>query len=218
MSRVVNRSPTVYSLVLEVGLNHDPFPVRGSVEIEVDLGDEVGRCIVLHAGRAVDVTDSDIQYVDASGEGRQTLFWYSAPTLARRPERAAPSSTRAPCPASGKRVSMQHRIDRNTEPGLEDQLVVSLHSPVPSREERHGNTQGYLTLRFHYNLPRALGGLYLSPYVQNGRPKALAVTQLEAIDARNAFPCFDEPDAKASFDVTVTVPSWAVVLRSGRKT
>jgi len=30
------------------------------------------------------------------------------------------------------------------------------------------------------------------------------VSQLQSVDARRVFPCFDEPDLKANFSVTIT--------------
>ncbi|HXQ43114.1 MAG TPA: M1 family metallopeptidase [Acidimicrobiales bacterium] len=52
-----------------------------------------------------------------------------------------------------------------------------------------------------------LHGFYRSTYTDAaGADHALATTQFEATDARRAFPCFDEPDRKAVFSVTLDVP------------
>ncbi len=49
-----------------------------------------------------------------------------------------------------------------------------------------------------------LVGFYRSEYKdKQGKKKLLATTQFEAADARRAFPCWDEPEAKATFDVSV---------------
>lgn len=50
-----------------------------------------------------------------------------------------------------------------------------------------------------------LRGFYRSKYVWNGEEKYLATTQFESTDARRAFPCFDEPEHKAIFEVSLII-------------
>ncbi|NXF35918.1 AMPN Aminopeptidase, partial [Nyctibius bracteatus] len=53
-----------------------------------------------------------------------------------------------------------------------------------------------------------LAGFYRSEYVDEaGIKKVVATTQMQAADARKAFPCFDEPAMKANFTVTLIHPS-----------
>jgi puromycin-sensitive aminopeptidase len=65
--------------------------------------------------------------------------------------------------------------------------------------------KGELSIVFRGIINEHLRGFYKSKYVLNGEEKYLATTQFEATDARRAFPCFDEPEQKAIFEVTLIV-------------
>jgi len=64
---------------------------------------------------------------------------------------------------------------------------------------------------FFGNLGKQLNGLYLS---RTARRK-YAVTQFEARSARKAFPCFDEPAMKATFDITLVVDKNDTAISNG---
>ncbi|KAF9908846.1 hypothetical protein EC991_009365 [Linnemannia zychae] len=52
-----------------------------------------------------------------------------------------------------------------------------------------------------------MNGFYRSQYKdKEGETKYMAVTQFEACDARQAFPCWDEPSVKATFAISMVVP------------
>src|SRR3989344_1853772 len=60
-----------------------------------------------------------------------------------------------------------------------------------------------LHIEFSGQLNDMLLGFYRSKYTVEKKEKCMATTQFEAPYARRAFPCFDEPDYKATFDVTL---------------
>jgi puromycin-sensitive aminopeptidase len=65
---------------------------------------------------------------------------------------------------------------------------------------------GRLRLVFRGTLNDKLRGFYRSVYKDpSGVSRTMAATQFEATDARRAFPCWDEPDFKAVFAVTLVV-------------
>ena len=68
---------------------------------------------------------------------------------------------------------------------------------------------GKYRLNMDYNgvISTQANGLFLVDYVTtNGKQRAL-YTQFENSDARRFVPCWDEPNFKTTFDLTVTVPS-----------
>ncbi|KAK2867020.1 hypothetical protein Q8A67_025137 [Cirrhinus molitorella] len=60
-----------------------------------------------------------------------------------------------------------------------------------------------------------LGGFYRSEYYENGVKKVVATTQMQATDARKAFPCFDEPAMKAVFHITLLHDPATIALSNG---
>ena len=63
-----------------------------------------------------------------------------------------------------------------------------------------------LTITFRGVLNDLLLGFYRSTFSIDGTDHTIAVTQFEATHARRAFPCFDEPEYKAVFGITLVVP------------
>jgi puromycin-sensitive aminopeptidase len=61
-----------------------------------------------------------------------------------------------------------------------------------------------------------LKGFYRSTYVDgDGVEQTIATTQMEPTDARRAFPCWDEPDIKAVFGVTLVVDEGLMAIANG---
>ncbi|XP_063815723.1 puromycin-sensitive aminopeptidase [Pseudophryne corroboree] len=72
---------------------------------------------------------------------------------------------------------------------------------------------GVLKIDFVGELNDKMKGFYRSKYTTaSGEVRYAAVTQFEATDARRAFPCWDEPAIKATFDVILIVPKDRVAL------
>lgn len=61
-----------------------------------------------------------------------------------------------------------------------------------------------------------LHGFYRSTFKDEaGAEHTIATTQMESTDARRAFPCWDEPEFKASFSVTLIVPEDQFAMSNG---
>lgn len=67
-------------------------------------------------------------------------------------------------------------------------------------------------LEFQGKITKNMTGLYPCFFEHKGKKKTLLATQFESHHAREVFPCIDEPEAKATFDVTLLTPTGLEVL------
>ncbi len=61
-------------------------------------------------------------------------------------------------------------------------------------------------MTFEGEITRPMDGIYPCYFKHDGKKKALIATQFESHHARDAFPCIDEPEAKATFNLTLITP------------
>ena len=108
---------------------------------------------------------------------------------------------------AGERMVLSHDIDAVNE-------RLHLHSPralTPGPIRIH--------LEFAGSLNDRLRGFYRSSFVDDdGTEQVLATTQFEATDARRAFPCWDEPDFKATFAITMIIDESLAVVSNALET
>ncbi len=104
----------------------------------------------------------------------------------------------------GDRREVTTRLDEATE-----RLTLTLAEPVaPGSWTVH--------LRFRGALNDKLRGFYRSTFTDaDGTERVIATTQMEPVDARRAFPCWDEPDKKAVFAVTLVVAEDLLAISNG---
>ncbi|HUF32158.1 MAG TPA: M1 family metallopeptidase [Acidimicrobiales bacterium] len=71
-------------------------------------------------------------------------------------------------------------------------------------------------IRFRGTLNDKLKGFYRSTFTdEDGVERVIGTTQMEPTDARLAFPCWDEPDLKATFAVTLVVAEGLLAISNG---
>ena len=92
--------------------------------------------------------------------------------------------------SKGKTIKSKTKTDDKKE-----QLQINLQESIKGDAK--------IIIEFEGILNDRLLGFYRSQYKQEGKIKYLATTQFEAADARRAFPCWDEPEAKATFEISI---------------
>lgn len=107
---------------------------------------------------------------------------------------------RASVTSAGRTQAAQVKID-----GPSQMAILTIPQPLPVGAAR-------LKIHFAGNLNDQLRGFFRVK--SNGRH--YAATQFEATDARRAFPCFDEPAFKATFDLSLVVDRRDTAISNGK--
>jgi len=110
--------------------------------------------------------------------------------------------------ASVKRLGRNEKdisVDRiNNQENLHEVRLHSTEKLFPGEYE--------VTMSFSGKITPAMMGIYPSKFNHDGKEKVILATQFESHHARRAFPCIDEPAAKATFKLSLTTPSELTVL------
>lgn len=92
----------------------------------------------------------------------------------------------------------------NTHVGFDE---VRLHTGKPTHAGKYT-----VRLEFSGKITRAMDGIYPCFFKEGKTEKRLIATQFESHFARQVFPCIDEPEAKATFDLILTTPKDEVAI------
>ncbi len=84
-----------------------------------------------------------------------------------------------------------------------DEKQQTVHFDLPS-ELKPGRCE--LALEYKGRINKQPQGLYQDRYQTPSGEKVMLATQMEPVDARRMFPCWDEPVFRATFELTATIP------------
>jgi len=85
--------------------------------------------------------------------------------------------------------------------------TATLTFPAPIAVGHHE-----LTIAYHGKINTSASGLFYLDYRTPGGTQRAVFTQFENSDARRFMPCWDEPDRKATFTLTATVPQMQLAV------
>lgn len=125
-----------------------------------------------------------------------------------------------------QRVTFHQHDLRITEASIVRKDKKGEHKVTPARINHHNSFdevrlhseemlypgQYVVQMTFEGKVQDTLHGVYRANYEVNGQKQTLVTTQFESHFARQAFPCIDEPEAKAIFELTLLTPNGDQVL------
>lgn len=104
------------------------------------------------------------------------------------------------------------KIESVTLDGKQAEFEALDHNELSITHLDFAPAKHILVVVFSGAITDGIHGLYPSTFEHNGVTKELLATQFESHHAREVFPCIDEPEAKATFDVTLTTEPEVTVL------
>jgi puromycin-sensitive aminopeptidase len=186
-------------------------PERYQLELAPDLDTARFSGTVVITARAQQEVDQIVLNA-AEMEVSRAVVRPGAPAGARGAAGAQKAGARRAAGAKGAATT--------TEPpaATETAVVMDHDNERISLELPHPLPAGELTIELDFSgaLNDKLRGFYLSSWTdESGTEQLLASTQFEPTDARRAFPCWDEPDLKATFAVTLVVDEALTAISNG---
>uniref|UniRef100_A0A8C3M2A8 Aminopeptidase n=1 Tax=Geospiza parvula TaxID=87175 RepID=A0A8C3M2A8_GEOPR len=101
--------------------------------------------------------------------------------------------------SSGQQIAVNDCFEYKPQ----EYIVMKAEAELPVTDE---SDPYVLTLKFQGWLNGSLVGFYRTTYTENGQTKSIAATDHEPTDARKSFPCFDEPNKKATYTISIIHP------------
>jgi aminopeptidase N len=96
--------------------------------------------------------------------------------------------------------------EAKTSTAAQDELIIESPSEI-----NQGDCE--IEINFNGRITETMHGIYVAPYVdEEGNNRPIIATQFESHHAREAFPCIDEPMAKAVFNLTLVHNKQSVAL------
>jgi aminopeptidase N len=105
----------------------------------------------------------------------------------------------------GKKETKTYEVDRINNQASFDE--VRLHT-----KEMLYPGEYTVRLEFSGKITKPMNGIYPAVFNEGKATKTILATQFESHHAREAFPCIDEPEAKATFDLTLAASKDETVL------
>lgn len=97
-------------------------------------------------------------------------------------------------------VSLQNNSIKKMKEDKEKQIIIFYFEKIIKKGEYN------LIVNFGGKVAENLRGFYKSMYIVGEEKRTMLTTQFEPNDARKCFPSFDQPDMKAKFNISLTIP------------